>query len=312
MGAFGRYLLLRLGRAALTVFAVVTLVFLLVRVIPGDPVDTMLGDQAAPEDRAALRHALALDAPLPSQYARFVGQVVDGSLGHSFRQRDRTVASLLLEVAPSTVALTLAALLVGWGLAIPLGIVAAVRRGTRVDRVASTFGVLGLAIPHIWLGPMLVLLFAVTLRWLPLPGGDHVGVAALVLPAFTLGTGLAAILMRQTRAAMLEVLSEQYVVAARARGLRESTVVLRHAFRNALLPVLTVGAAQLGALLSGAVITEKIFERQGLGTLFLEAFFTRDFPVIQGAVIVFGTTYVLVQVLVDVVYGVADPRVRLA
>jgi peptide/nickel transport system permease protein len=169
----------------------------------------------------------------------------------------------------------------------------------------------GLAIPNIWLGPLLILLFGVQLRWLPLPGDDASGITALLLPSITVGTALAAILTRQTRAAMIEVLGEQYIVAARARGVAPHRVILKHALRNALLPVMTVGAAQLGALLSGTVIAEKIFERRGLGTLFLDAFFARDIPVVQGCVLVIAVVYVLVNLAIDLCYGLVDPRVRL-
>ncbi|MFW5924784.1 MAG: ABC transporter permease [Myxococcota bacterium] len=307
-----RYVAGRVARAALTILGVVTLVFLLVRMVPGDPVDAILGDQASPEDRAALRSTLRLDRPLPVQYAAFLGQVGDGTLGESFRQRGVTVASLVGEVLPSTLLLALASILVAWIVAVPLGSVAAVHRGTGWDRAATTVALLGLAIPNIWLGPLLILAFAVELRWLPLPGDEWAGPEALLLPALTVGTALAAILTRQTRAAMIEVLGEQYIVAARARGLSPGRVVFRHALRNALLPVMTVGAAQLGALLSGTVVAEKIFERQGLGTLFLEAFFARDIPVVQGCVLVIATIYVSVNLVLDLAYGLVDPRVRLA
>lgn len=306
-----RYLLIRLARAVATVWGVVTLVFLLVHLIPGDPLDAILGDQAAPEDRAALRSALRLDQPLSAQYLAFVGDVVSLELGHSFRARDRNVAALIGEVLPYTAALALASLMVALALALPLGVLAAVRRGSGWDKGASTLAMLGIAIPNIWLGPLLVLAFAVELRVLPLPGDDPTGVLPLVLPALTVGAALAAILTRQTRAALIEVLSEQYILAARARGVPPLPLLFKHALRNALLPVITVAAAQLGALLSGAVIAEKIFERPGLGTLFLEAFFDRDIPVVQGCVLVIAITYVAVNLLIDLLYGVIDPRVRL-
>lgn len=306
-----RYLALRSLRAAATVVGVVTLVFLLVRLVPGDPVDAILGDQASPEERAALRESLHLDAPLPVQYGHFVGDVLDGSLGHSFRNPARSVGSLIGEVLPATAALALAALTLAFGIALPLGVIAAARRGQGADALASTVAVLGLAIPNIWLGPLLILAFAVELRWLPLPGDDAHGALGLLLPAVTLGTALAAILTRQTRASMLEVYQEQYVLAARARGLSEWHVAIKHVLRNALLPVLTIGAAQLGALLSGAVVTEKVFERAGLGQLFLDAFFARDMPVVQGCVLVVAVSYVLLNIAVDLLYVVADPRVRL-
>jgi peptide/nickel transport system permease protein len=309
--ALGRYLVARVGRAALTALLVATLAFLLLRIVPGDPVDAIVGDQASPEDRALVRAQLHLDEPLILQYGRFLATVADGSLGQSFRMPARSVWSLIAEVVPETALLSLCALAIAWTLAIPSGVIAASRRGTRVDRVLSFLSLLGLALPTIWLGPLLVLVFAVKLRVLPLPGDDPGGLAPLVLPALTMGAALSAVLTRQTRAAMIEVLAQPYITAARARGVSAKWVLFKHGLRNALLPVITVGAAQLGALLSGAVIAEKIFEREGLGTLFLDAFFARDLPVVQGVVLVVGLTYVAINLALDLVYGWVDPRVRL-
>jgi ABC-type dipeptide/oligopeptide/nickel transport system permease component len=307
-----RYLLLRVLRAALTAFAVVSLVFVLIRAVPGDPVDAILGEQASPADRAEVRSLLGLDLSWSAQYARFLGSVADGTLGQSFRDPARSVRSLIVDALPPTLALALSALAIAWLVAVPLGVLAAARRGSQVDRAASVFALTGLALPTIWLGPLLVLAFAVKWRVLPLPGDDTAGLLALVLPALTVGMALAAALTRQTRAAMIEVLSQPYIAAARARGVSGVRVFFQHALRNALLPVLTVGASQLGALLSGAVIAEKIFERPGLGTLFLEAFFARDIPVVQGVVLVVGLVYVAVNVALDLTYAWVDPRVRLA
>ena len=307
-----RYLAGRLLRASLTIVGLVTIVFLLVRLIPGDPVEAILGDQAGPEEKAELRRALELDQSMGQQYLSFVEHVADGTLGISFRRPDRSVWSLIRGVLPHTIVLALAALLVAWTVAVPLGTLAAARVGQGWDKLASFAAVAGLAIPNIWLGPLLILFFGVQLRWLPLPGDDLAGPEALILPALTIGTALAAILTRQTRASMIEVLSQPYVNAARARGVGPGSLLLRHALRNALLPVMTIGAAQLGALLSGTVVTEKIFERPGLGTLFLEAFFARDIPVVQGCVLVVAVVYVLVNLFVDLAYGVVDPRVRLS
>jgi peptide/nickel transport system permease protein len=307
-----RYLAGRLLRALLTIVGLVTIVFLLVRLIPGDPVEAILGDQAGPEEKAELRRALELDQPIGRQYVSFLDHVADGTLGTSFRRPDRSVWSLMREVLPYTIVLALAAILVAWCVAVPLGTIAAARVGRGWDKVASAAAVLGLAIPNIWLGPLLILLFGVQLRWLPLPGDDLAGPESLILPAVTVGTALAAILTRQTRASMIEVLSQQYITAARARGVRPRALMLKHALRNALLPVMTIGAAQLGALLSGTVVTEKIFERPGLGTLFLDAFFARDIPVVQGCVLVIALIYVVVNLVVDLAYGVVDPRVRLS
>ncbi len=307
-----RYLVARLARAALTIVGLVTIVFLLVRLIPGDPVEAILGDQAGPEEKAELRRALNLDRPIGEQYVSFLGEVADGTMGASFRQPDRSVWSLMREVLPYTLVLALAALLVAWLVAVPLGTIAAARAGRGWDKAASVAAVLGLAIPNIWLGPLLILAFGVELRWLPLPGDDLAGPEALILPAVTIGTALAAVLTRQTRAAMIEVLAQPYIRAAQARGVPSRALLLKHALRNALLPVMTIGAAQLGALLSGTVVTEKIFERPGLGTLFLDAFFARDIPVVQGCVLIIAVIYVAVNLFVDLAYGVVDPRVRLS
>jgi peptide/nickel transport system permease protein len=307
-----RTLLLRVFRALFTAFCVVSLVFVLIRAVPGDPVDAIVGDQASPEDRAAVRHGLHLDEPLAAQYGRFVHDVLDGSLGSSFRAPERSVSSLLADAFVPTLELALAAALIAWLVALPLGVLAAARRGTQLDRAASLVSLLGLALPTIWLGPLLVLAFAVKLRVLPLPGDDPEAFRALILPALTVGMALAATLTRQTRAAMIEVLAQPYIAAARARGVSSARVFFQHALRNALMPVLTVAAAQLGALLSGAVVAEKVFERPGLGTLFLEGFFARDIPVVQGVVLVVGLAYVLVNLSVDLLYTLVDPRVRLA
>lgn len=313
MGAgAARYLALRLVRAVTTAALVVSLVFVLIRAVPGDPVDAICGEQAAPEDRAAVRKALHLDDALPLQYAHFWHDVLDLSLGHSFQKPTETVAARIAEALPATAELAAWALSIAWCLAIPLGVLSAARRGRWFDRAASLMALSGLALPTIWLGPLLILLFSVKLHLLPLPGDDDQGGAALVLPALTIGLALTASLTRQTRAAMLEVLAMPYVAAARARGLSMRVVLFKHALRNALLPVLTLGAAQLSALLSGAVIAEKVFERPGLGSLFLEAFFARDIPVVQGVVLFVGVVYVAVNLLLDVTYSLVDPRVRLA
>jgi ABC-type dipeptide/oligopeptide/nickel transport system permease component len=310
MDGFARYLLARLLRAVLTIACVVSLVFLLVHAIPGDPVQAILGDQASPEDRAALRSVLRLDRPLPEQYVLFLRDLGSGTLGHSFRAQSRTVASLVFEVFPDTLTLAAAAMLIALALSLPLGTIAALRRGTRWDDAATGIALVGLVVPNIWLGPLLVLVFGVWLRVLPMPGDDP-SLSGLILPAITVGAALSAILTRQTRASLADVLSEPYIRAARARGVSELRLVVRHALRNALLPVITVASAQLGALLSGAVVAEKIFERRGLGSLFLEAFFDRDIPVVQGCALVIACAYVFVNLVMDLLYSWVDPRVRL-
>ncbi len=306
-----RYLALRTLRALATVVAVVLLVFALVRALPGDPARLILGDAATEADLAAMRARLHLDAGLGEQLRLYAADVADGSLGRSFRSPDETVASHIAEVFPDTLALALVSIVLAWCLAIPLGVTAALSRGRAPDRVARVVALSGVALPTIWLGPLLVLLFAVELRVLPMPGDDEGGLLALVLPSVTIGAALAAALTRQTRGAMIEALSEPFVTAARARGLSRTRAALAHGLRNALLPVVTVSASQLGALLGGAVVAEKIFERRGLGTLMLDAFAARDIPVLQGTVLVVALLYVTVQLALDLVLAGLDPRVRL-
>ncbi|MCS6797381.1 MAG: ABC transporter permease [Myxococcota bacterium] len=306
-----RFVVIRLGRGLLTVLSVALLVFLLVRLVPGDPVDAILGDQAAPEDREAMRRALGLDRPLGEQLASQTRALLDGSLGHSFRRPDRTVGSLIAEAMPHTVALALAALAVAWAVALPLGVLAAASRGRRIDRIVSGLGALGAAVPTIVLGPLLVLVFGVVLQWLPMPGDEEArGVRGLLLPALATGGAMAATLLRQCRAATLEAIGEPWVAAARARGLSGTHALVRHALPTALGPVLTLGAAQAGALLSGAVVAERLFERPGLGSLLVEAFFDRDVPVVQGCALLAAALHVGIFVVADLLHAAVDPRVR--
>ncbi len=307
----GRYLLRRAATAAVALCGVCLLVFSLIHLIPGDPVDNMLGETAPAAERDRLRQALHLDEPLPHQFGRFVDGIRDGTLGRSFRNRDRTVASLIGEVFPDTLLLALAAMFVALLLALPLGIAAALRPGTWFDGMSMGISLLGVAIPNMWLGPLLLLAFSIHWAWFPGPApNDPRTLAALVLPAITLGTALMAMLSRMTRASLLGVLGEDYIRTARAKGLSSTRVVLKHGLRNALIPVITVVGLQFGALLSGAIVTEKVFGRPGLGTLLMRAITTRDYPVIQGTVLFIAVLYVLVNLAVDLTYGVVDPRIR--
>jgi peptide/nickel transport system permease protein len=288
-----------------------TLVFAALRMAPGDPIDAILGEQAPAEERARLTSALCLDAPLLEQYDRcFWDQVLDGSLGQTFDVHPQPVIDLLLENFPATAELALAGMVVALLCAFPLGIIAALRRATWADHLASTFALVGIATPTFWLGPMLLLAFTVSVDWLPSPARTDQPLAALVLPALTLGTALAAKLTRMIRSSLLEVMSDDYVVTARAKGIPESVILVKHVLRNAMIPVVTVMGLQFGALLTGAIITEKIFARPGIGTLLLEAIVERNYPVVQGTVLLIATTYVTVNLLVDLLYAVIDPRVR--
>lgn len=303
-----RYLARRLLSTVATVAGVTILVFLLIHLIPGDPVERMLGDSARPADRAALRQALGLDAPLWQQFADYAGGLATLDLGRSL-VNDRPVADLLRERLPATLELAAAALGLAILIALPLGVMAARRSGTWHDASAMGFSLLGVSIPNFWLGPMLIMVFSLWLGWTPVSGRDSVG--SLVLPALTLGASLAAVLSRMVRSSLLEVLGEDYVRTARAKGVAERQVVWRHALRNALLPVVTLLGLQLGALLGGAVITETVFSWPGIGSLLMDAIQSRDYPLVQGCVLSISLAYVLVNLATDVLYAFIDPRVEL-
>jgi len=253
---------------------------------------------------------MGLDRPLPSQFLAFLGHIADGSLGHQCPDPEKkpTVAARIAEVFPHTAALAIAGMLVAILLALPLGVIAAIQRGTWVDTLATTASLAGIAIPQMMFAPLLVFIFFVTLGWFP--GPTETGWKALVLPSLAVGTHLMAMLARMTRSAMVEVLGEDYVRTARAKGVAEGRVLLVHALRNALLPVITIAGMQFGSLLSGAIIIEHVFARPGLGTTLLEAILERNYPVVQGCVFVIAVLYVVVNTLVDLAYGIADPRIR--
>jgi ABC-type dipeptide/oligopeptide/nickel transport system permease component len=302
-----RFLARRLALTIPVLLGVATLVFSLIHFIPGDPAQAMLGEAAAQQDVDALRAKLGLDRPLLEQYGNFLGGVVRGDLGTSLRTSEPVTHAIIARL-PATLELAAAAMLVAIGFSIPLGIIAAVRRGTFVDHTATTISLLGISIPNFWLGPLLAIVFAVELGWLPVSGRGTWG--HLVLPAISLGAALAAILARMTRASLLEELREQYVVAARARGASRSRAVLRHAFRNSLIPVVTLVGLQFGAVLTGAVITETIFAWPGIGRLLIQSIGFRDYPLVQGCILFIAVTYVAMNLLTDLVYGVLDPRIR--
>lgn len=307
------YLIRRLLGGVLTVLGVATVCFVVLHAIPGDPADVILGETATVEDRLALRRAMRLDQPLQVQYVEYLRDLLIPArgMGRSFRQPSVTAFQAIRQVWPSTVALALSAALVAWTLALPLALLSAARPGSRTDAVVGLVSLIGVAIPSLWLGPMLILVFCVALPWLPFPGPDAHGISSLILPALSLGTGMAGILTRMGRSSLREVLREPYILAARARGLSEVNVMLRHALRTALIPLLTTGGAQLTALLGGAIVTEKIFDRPGLGTLLLQSLTTRDIPVVLACVVVMAATAVSVQLLVDLAYIAVDPRIRL-
>jgi peptide/nickel transport system permease protein len=310
------FLVRRAFISAVTLLLISLIVFTGVRMIPGDPARVLAGTDADAAGLEEIREKYGLNAPLPLQYVRWLGLAVRGELGESIRTRSPVAGTVAIKL-PITVELTCLSLLVALAIAIPAGVVAAVRRNTVWDVLASGVSLCGVSVPNFWLGIMLILLVSVRFGWLPASGfvpldEDPIGnLKRMLMPALVLGTGLAAVLMRQTRNAMIEVLSADYVRTARAKGLAQRAVVVRHALRNGLIPVVTILGLQMGALMGGAVVTEQIFVLPGFGRLIVEAVFTRDYPVVQGVVLITASSYVLINLLVDVSYTVLNPRIRI-
>ena len=302
-----RYVSLRLLYTLPVIWLVVSVVFFLIHIVPGDPIQQMLGEGAAGADIEAARHAYGLDVPIGRQYVNYWRGVLHGDLGRSLRF-DQGVSKLISERYPATLQLTVAALLFALALAVPAGVRSAVKRNTWEDRVLGFLSLFGLSFPNFALGPVLILFFAIGLGWLPVSGSGTP--AHLVLPAITMGGAMAAILTRMVRTAMLEELSQDYIRTARAKGLSERTIVYKHALRNALVPVLTVVGLQFGALLAGAIVTETIFSWPGIGRLTITAIGNRDYYLVQGCVLAIGLTYVAVNFLTDLTYSLANPRIR--
>ncbi len=303
-----RFIGQRLAATVAVLLGVTVLVFLILYLIPGDPAQTLLfGTNATPAQVAGLRHQLGLDRPLVVQYVDYVGRLVRGDLGRSYVGQ-REVGSEIASQFPSTVRLAAAGMLVAVLIGFPTGILAAVRRGGWVDGLASGISVLGVAVPNFWLAVLLTLLFSVKLAWFPVLGQGSL--RAIVLPAIALGWGFAAIITRLVRASMLEVLDQPYVTTARAKGLQERAVVFGHALKNALIPVVTILGLQVANLLSGAVVVESIFARQGIGALAVRGILAKDIPLIQGIVMFVALIYVVINLLVDVAYAFLDPRIR--
>ncbi len=313
------YLLGRLGQVVPTILLVSVVVFLMLHLVPGDPVMVILGTRQiafTEEDVARLREDMGLDQPLPVQYLTWVGNALRGDLGESYFQR-RDIAPLLMERLGATVQLALGALLFAVPVGIGAGVLSSLLRGTVWDRLISAVVVAGVAVPVFALGLFLIVIFGAELRWLPVSGMTSIGEGGLgdrlkhlILPAVSLGVGPAAILARLTRSAMLDVLNEDYIRTARAKGLAEQAVIVRHAFRGVLVPVVTVLGLQVGFLLGGAVLVEVVFSWPGMGQLIIDGILRRDFPIVQGAVLVVALTYVLVNLVVDVLYAIIDPRIR--
>jgi len=303
-----KFLLPRVLTALGVIFGVVCMVFLLLHLVPGDPVEVMLGESAQPADREALRQALGLHQPVHIQLLAYIKGLAQFNLGTSLYS-GRPISELMLERLPATIELGLVSLLIALVVAIPLGILAAVKKGTVWDFGAMGFALFGVSIPNFWMGPMLILVGALWLGWFPVSGRE--GAGSIVLPAITLGTAMAAIMSRMIRSTLLEVLTEDFIRTARSKGLTEWVITLKHGFQNALLPIITLLGLQLGALLSGAVITETVFSWPGIGSLVVESIHRRDYPVVQAAVLLISVSYVMINLFTDLVYTWVDPRVRI-
>jgi peptide/nickel transport system permease protein len=309
------FLIQRAAISVVTLFVISMIVFTGVRMIPGDPARVMAGNEADEAGLEEVRQKYGLKDPIPFQYLRWVGLALRGDLGESIRTRESVVKTVATKL-PITIELAFLSLLVAVAIAIPAGVLAAVRRNTVWDIVTSGVALCGVSIPNFWLGIILILFFSVRLGWLPASGFVPLwesplgNLQRMLMPAFVLGTALAAVLMRQTRNSMIEVLSADYIRTAYSKGLAGRIVVFRHAVRNSLIPVVTILGLQMGALMSGAVVTEQIFVVPGFGRLIVEAVFTRDYPLVQGVVLLTAASYVLINLLVDVSYSLLDPRIR--
>lgn len=288
---------------------VVTLVFLLVHFIPGDPVDLMLGDQAVATEKEILRHQLGLDKPLATQYFDYVKGVVRGDLGTSITTRE-SVSEEIRSRLPATAVLALTAMLIALIISFPIGMIAGWKQYSLIDSFSMLLSLIGVSMPNFWLGPLLIILFAVYLGWFPISGSGSL--AHIFLPALTLGSSMAAILSRMIRSSLIEVKGMDYIRTARAKGVPEGLILAKHALKNALIPVITIAGLQIGALLSGAIITEQIFDWPGVGTLLLSGIQHRNYPLVQGCVLIIAFIYVVVNLLADICYATVDPRIRLS
>jgi peptide/nickel transport system permease protein len=310
------YIARRAGASLLTLFIATIVVFVGVRALPGDPAIALSAENPSPQVIAAIRHEYALDKPLPVQYVVWLGRALHGNLGTS-PKTGLPVAQSLAERVPITLELTILAMVIAIAVGLPIGILAAVRRGSLADYLASTTAIAGLSVPHFWLGILFILAFAVNLQWLPASGfvpltDPGANLAHMIMPAAVLGIGMAAVVMRQMRSAMLESLGADYIRTARAKGMSEGVVVGMHALRNSLITVVTVLGLQLGVLISGAVITEQIFIIPGIGKLTIDSVFSRDYPTLQGVVLITATGYIVANLVTDICYSLLNPRIRVA
>lgn len=296
-------------QSLITLVGVVTAIFFIMRCLPGDPIDLMLGDYALSVEKETLRHALGFDRPLYQQFLTYLSGLARGDLGQSLHFK-KPVIELILHHLSATVLLAAASMAIAVLLGIPLGIVAALKRGGWVDRLLMSVSILGISVPHFWLGPLLIIAFSVGLGWFPISGKE--GFASLVLPAFTLGTAMMSLLSRMARSSLVEVMGKEYLVTARAKGLPEWAVIAKHALRNALTPVVTIAGLQIGALLSGSIVTETIFDWPGMGLLLYRAILLRDYALIEGCILLIAGVYILINLVVDMLYLLINPRLRKA
>ncbi|MEO8033085.1 MAG: nickel ABC transporter permease [Acidobacteriota bacterium] len=304
-----QYILRRILQMIPITLGILTLVFSLIHLIPGDPAEQIAGENARPEDVAQVRKNLGLDQPLWNQYVHYLGRVAHGDLGTSFRTGDK-VSTAIRERYPATIELALGAMFVALLVAFPLGMISAIYRNSWIDNVARFFALIGVSMPSFWFGPLLIIAFAINHTWFPVSGRDQ-GLRSLVLPSVTMGLALAAILTRMIRVSVAEELGQLYVTTAIAKGVTRTRAIFRHALKNAMIPVITVLALQFGSLLTGAIITEQIFSWPGLGRLLIQSIQTRDYPQVQASILVIALTYILVNFLSDLLYGVVDPRIKL-
>ena len=304
-----QYILRRLAQMIPITFGILTLVFSLIHLIPGDPAIQIAGENARPQDVQQVRHALGLDQPLGRQYVNYLRNILHGDLGRSF-QTNESVAVQIRQRYPATMQLAFGAMFVALLVAFPLGIISAIYRNSWIDNVARFFALIGVSMPSFWFGPLLIIAFAINHPWFPVSGRDE-GLKSLILPSVTMGLALSAILTRMIRVSLADELTQLYVTTAVAKGVSRRKAIFRHALKNALIPVITVLALQFGSLLTGAIITEQIFSWPGLGRLLIQSINTRDYPQVQASILVIALTYILVNFASDLLYGVVDPRIKL-
>jgi ABC-type dipeptide/oligopeptide/nickel transport system permease component len=303
-----QYIIRRFLQMIPITLGILTLIFSLIHLIPGDPAVQIAGENARPEDLQNVRHALGLDVPLWQQYGHYLARLAHGDLGTSFRT-GTSVSHEIMQRYPATIQLAVAAMVIAILIALPLGIVSAIYRNSWIDNVARFFALIGVSMPSFFFGPLLILLFALKLNWLPVSGREE-GLRSIILPAVTMGMALAAILTRMIRVSLAEELNQLYVTTAIAKGVTRRKAIFRHALKNALIPVITVLALQFGSLLTGAIITEQIFAWPGLGRLLITSITTRDYPQVQASILIIAVTYILINFASDLLYGVVDPRIK--